>query len=94
MWKGGAQGGPQSPETERKHMQSHPDNSPTETLRLKSRGKQLVGRRRVDESRGKILWRKQEDSRLNSVSNSFLLLLVRHLLLEAMHLFLVASCYY
>ena len=27
-------------------------------------------------------------------SNSFLLLLVRHLLLEAMHLFLVASCYY
>ena len=27
------------------------------------------------------------------VSNSFLLLLVRHLLLEAMHLFLVASCY-
>ena len=26
------------------------------------------------------------------VSNSFLLLLVRHLLLEAMHLFLVASC--
>ena len=29
----------------------------------------------------------------NIVSNSFLLLLVRHLLLEAMHLFLVASCY-
>ena len=28
------------------------------------------------------------------VSNSFLLLLVRHLLLEAMHLFLVASCFY
>ena len=28
------------------------------------------------------------------VSTSFLLLLVRHLLLEAMHLFLVASCYY
>ena len=28
------------------------------------------------------------------VSNSFLLLLVRHLLLVAMHLFLVASCYY
>ena len=28
------------------------------------------------------------------VSNSFLLLLVRHLLLEAMHLLLVASCYY
>ena len=27
------------------------------------------------------------------VSNSFLLLLVRHLLLEAMHLFLVASCF-
>ena len=27
-------------------------------------------------------------------SNSFLLLLVRHLLLEAMHLFLVVSCYY
>ena len=26
--------------------------------------------------------------------SSFLLLLVRHLLLEAMHLFLVASCYY
>ena len=26
------------------------------------------------------------------VSNSFLLLLVRHLLLEAMHLFVVASC--
>ena len=26
------------------------------------------------------------------VSNSFLLLVVRHLLLEAMHLFLVASC--
>ena len=28
------------------------------------------------------------------VSNSFLLLPVRHLLLEAMHLFLLASCYY
>ena len=28
------------------------------------------------------------------VSNSFLLLLVRHLLLEAMHLFLIVSCYY
>ena len=27
------------------------------------------------------------------VPNSFLLLVVRHLLLEAMHLFLVASCY-
>ena len=30
----------------------------------------------------------------NMVSNSFLLLLVRHLLLVAMHLLLVASCYY
>ena len=28
------------------------------------------------------------------VSNSFLLLLVRHLLLLAWHLFLIASCYY
>ena len=28
------------------------------------------------------------------VPNSFLLLLVRHLLLEAMHLFLLASCCY
>ena len=28
------------------------------------------------------------------VSNSFLLLLARHLLLEAMHLFLVAYCFY
>ena len=28
------------------------------------------------------------------VPNSFLLLLVRHLLLVAMHLFLIASCYY
>ena len=28
------------------------------------------------------------------VPSSFLLLLVRDLLLEAMHLFLVASCYY
>ena len=28
------------------------------------------------------------------VSNSFLLLLVRHLLLEAMHLFLVAYCFF
>ena len=27
-------------------------------------------------------------------SNTFLLLLVRHLLLEAMHLLLIASCYY
>ena len=28
------------------------------------------------------------------ITNSFLLLLVRHVLLEAMHLLLVASCYY
>ena len=32
--------------------------------------------------------------RTGGESSSFLLLLVRHLLLEAMHLFLVASCYY
>jgi len=31
-------------------------------------------------------------SYLYNVSTSFLLLLVRHLLLEAMHLFLIASC--
>ena len=28
------------------------------------------------------------------VPSSFLLLLVKHLLLEVMHLFLIASCYY
>ena len=31
---------------------------------------------------------------LASSTNSFLLLLVRHLLLEAMHLLPIASCYY
>ena len=34
-----------------------------------------------------------ETSGVTLVSNSFLLLLVRHLLLEAMHLFLVAYCF-
>ena len=32
--------------------------------------------------------------RLFKLTNSFLLLLVRHLLLEAMHLFLVAFCFH
>ena len=34
----------------------------------------------------------EEEGPSKTVSNSFLLLLVRHLLLEAMHLFLIASC--
>ena len=38
-------------------------------------------------------WAKPPRMCRQNVSNSFLLLLVRHLLLEAMHLFLVASCF-
>ena len=43
-------------------------------------------------SQGEVSEKKARREGFLLVTNSLLLLLVRHLLLEAMHLFLVASC--